>query len=191
MVTFLCTAPAGRALLALHADHEVKALLGDDYKQVTQSTVHSAPGLLRALARIRTQGFAWESNESIEGVSSVAIAIDTVLGPYAICIVAPTARAVERRELYVDRALRLKETLQAEIDEAPLAPEQAPEARLFASSQERALKSISVCRRVVCPVSAKSPSARLRSLMASGQETDPGIYSSTKLIFTLNLDKLV
>ncbi|EKS70301.1 MULTISPECIES: IclR family transcriptional regulator [Burkholderiaceae] len=105
----------GRALLALHTDLDVKALLGDDYKQVTQSTVHSASGLLRALARIRAQGYAWESNESIEGVSSVAIAIDTVLGPYAICIVAPTARAVEQRELYADRALRLKEILQAEI----------------------------------------------------------------------------
>ncbi|WP_309491348.1 IclR family transcriptional regulator [Trinickia mobilis] len=105
----------GRALLALHTDQQVKAILGDNYKQATPSTVHSATGLLRTLARIRTQGFAWESEESIEGVSSLAIAIDTVLGRYAICVVAPTARAISRRDLYAERALRLKEILKAEI----------------------------------------------------------------------------
>jgi DNA-binding IclR family transcriptional regulator len=105
----------GRALLAMHTDQQVKALLGDTYERVTPHTLHSPTGLLRALARARTQGFAWESDETVEGISSLAIAIDTVLGRYAVSIVAPSARATSMRELYAERALRLKEMLQSEL----------------------------------------------------------------------------
>lgn len=111
----LYSTSGGRALLALHTDQQVRTLLGDTYQQMTPRTINSAAGLIRELGRIRKQGFAWESEESVAGVSSLAIAVDTVLGRYAVSIVAPTARATSARELYADRALRLKEVLQNEI----------------------------------------------------------------------------
>ncbi|MFM0700666.1 IclR family transcriptional regulator [Paraburkholderia sediminicola] len=105
----------GRALLALLSDKDVRALVGEDYERVTEHTVRSAAALLRELRTIRSTGYAWESNETSEGISSVSVAIDTILGRYAISVVLPTARLKAKRQAIVQLSMNLKEALNSEI----------------------------------------------------------------------------
>ncbi|HGF4014338.1 IclR family transcriptional regulator [Burkholderia cenocepacia] len=118
----------GRALLAMHSDSEVKALLGQHYKRLTDRTVHSITELLAIVEETRKRGYAWESDETVHGVSSLAFAIDTILGRYAVSIVLPTARAAEKRARVAECALRTKEALAAEIGRAsnPIEPGDSP-----------------------------------------------------------------
>ncbi len=106
---------AGRALLALDNDENVLALLGNVYAGVTQKTLRSADDLLRELAVIRVHGYAQEFEETEVGVSSVAIAVDSVLGRYAVAVVVPSGRLSGRQDLIFERILSLKTALQAEI----------------------------------------------------------------------------
>ncbi|MEM5316196.1 IclR family transcriptional regulator [Paraburkholderia sp. JHI869] len=110
----------GRALLALCTDAEVISLVGRDYEKVTDVTVDGSFHLMRILSGVREHGYAWESEESVMGVSSLAVAVETVFGRYAIAIVAPTARALHGKHRLVRHALKLKEDLVAEIGQGPL-----------------------------------------------------------------------
>lgn len=111
----LYSTSGGRALLALCTDAEVISLLGKDYEKVTEATVEGSFHLMRILSDTRERGYGWESEESVAGISSLAVAIETVFGRYAIAIVAPTARALPAKHRLARHALRLKEDLHTEL----------------------------------------------------------------------------
>ena len=105
----------GRALLSLQTDDSVRALLGTAYKRATPSSLHTYAELTRELERIRECGYALESDETFDGVSSVAFAIDTVLGHYSVSIVLPTARVDLKRDRLIEQALRMKKVLATQL----------------------------------------------------------------------------
>lgn len=82
----------GRALLALSSDHEVRQLIGDEFEPVTGRTVRDMETLLTRLAEVRRLGVAVEHGETLEGISSMGIAIDTLLGRYSVSLLVPTER---------------------------------------------------------------------------------------------------
>lgn len=111
----LYSTSGGRALLALYSDDDVKALLGSPYPKLTSKTIHTFAELARAMERIRATNYEWEEEETDVGVSSVSVAIDSVLGRYAISIVLPAARVLEKREMLIANLLELKGRIQVEI----------------------------------------------------------------------------
>lgn len=104
---------AGRALLALDKDEEVKALF------VAQSAVQQeevvSQTLLDQLDGIRKSGISSDQGEHIEGITTTAVALDTVLGRFAISMPIPTFRFERRRDLYIEELLRCKEGVFREI----------------------------------------------------------------------------
>ncbi|WP_321952156.1 IclR family transcriptional regulator [Paraburkholderia bannensis] len=111
----LYSTSGGRALLALHSDADIKTLLGSRYPKLTDKTIHTFAELAHAVERIRATGYEWEEEETNVGVSSLSVALDSVLGRYAISIVLPAARVNEKREMLATRLLELKNTIQTEI----------------------------------------------------------------------------
>lgn len=109
-----CTS-GGRALLALHTGLIDEALLGASLEKMTEATVTDVAELTRIVAETREAGFGWESEESIVGVSSMAVAIDTVHGQYAVAVVAPTSRALPLKHEMAERLLELKADLRVEL----------------------------------------------------------------------------
>ena len=104
---------AGRALLALDKDEEVKALF------VAQSAIQQeevvSQTLLDQLDGIRKSGISSDHGEHIEGITTTAVALDTVLGRFAISMPIPTFRFERSRDLYIEELLRCKEGVLKEI----------------------------------------------------------------------------
>ena len=91
----------GKAMLAAMTDDQVRALYPREaLPAVTGRTMTRRSDLLAELARIRARGYARNSEESEEGVSSIGIAIvhpvRGVLG--AITIAVPLSRMTEEKE---------------------------------------------------------------------------------------------
>ncbi len=107
--------PAGTRI-ALHCSSMGKCLLafGDDslddleLRQVTPTTIATRPALRSELDRIRTAGFATDSEESIAGVSCVGAPILNSAGDAvaAIAIQAPTVRMTKERQEHLGRRAR-------------------------------------------------------------------------------------
>lgn len=111
----LYSTSGGRALLSLSSDSDAMALVGTTFERITPHTVRSASALAAILQQARTLGYATESNETELGISSVAIALDTVLGRYSISVVIPSDRFAARRDMVIERLLVMKRTLHNEI----------------------------------------------------------------------------
>jgi DNA-binding IclR family transcriptional regulator len=108
----------GKALLALNPDEEVLELMGDTYERVTPRTLHSATALTKELRKVRSAGYAYQEDETEPGISSIAVAIDTILGRYAVSVVVPSARFGVKREMLAAQLLKCQEALLSEIGKA-------------------------------------------------------------------------
>ncbi|WP_313009282.1 IclR family transcriptional regulator [Stutzerimonas nitrititolerans] len=115
---------AGRALLALENDQTVQALLSTD----TSSTV-KLKALLAQLSSIRSTGFACDGGELMEGITTSAVAINTVLGRIAISMPIPTVRFDKHRDRYLRELLRCKAGLVKEVGLNPTCSKQVDSAR--------------------------------------------------------------
>ncbi|ASW04344.1 MULTISPECIES: IclR family transcriptional regulator [Burkholderiaceae] len=105
----------GKALLALESDRHVTELMGRTFERLTLRTVHSRSALLRELGSIRSAGVAYDEDETEVGIASVAMAVDTILGKYAVSVVLPTARLPAQRERIVASLQRCKDAMNSEI----------------------------------------------------------------------------
>ncbi len=83
---------AGRALLALKTDQEIRTLVGETFEPMTRYTVRDIDSLLAKIAVIRQSGFSTENGETVEGISTMAVTLDTFLGLYTISLLAPSTR---------------------------------------------------------------------------------------------------
>ena len=94
----------GRALLSLKTDEEIRALVGDVLEPATEHTVRTLDSLLEKIADVRESGISMENGETVDGVSTLAVAIDTILGRYSVSVLFPTPRR-EAKEAQIREAL--------------------------------------------------------------------------------------
>ena len=90
----------GKALLArLDPTRSGELYPGDRLPQTTDRSIDSFPTLVKALDRVRRQGYAVNLEESETGVGSIAVAIDDDLGRTiaAVSCAAPVSRLSRRR----------------------------------------------------------------------------------------------
>ncbi|MCK9800338.1 IclR family transcriptional regulator [Pseudomonas sp. MAFF 302030] len=104
---------AGRALLALDQDEDVKALFATESATKQKTTVSQT--LLNQLDDIRKAGVSSDHGELIEGITTTAVALDTVLGRFAISMPIPTLRFEKNRDEYIEELLICKAGLLKEI----------------------------------------------------------------------------
>lgn len=93
----------GKAMLARMSDAEVIAWLGGELPPRTRNS-KNLEQLLVELEETRRSGFAYDNEEYTEGISAVAVALDTYRGVCALTVIAPTSRLREKRKDY-ERAL--------------------------------------------------------------------------------------
>lgn len=87
------TLACGKALLAALSNADVERLLGPAPLPTTARGTTSLPALLTELADVRRTGFAYDREESSEGICAIAAAITAARGPhYAVSVVVPTQR---------------------------------------------------------------------------------------------------
>jgi len=116
----LYSTSGGRALLALDTDEAARVLVGEAYQAMTEHTVRDFPALLAHLTDIRRTGLAFDRGETLEGVSTMAVAIDTILGRFSISLLVPTARFNRYEDLYRQEILKCKLGLVDEIGKVAL-----------------------------------------------------------------------
>ena len=104
---------AGRALLALDQDEDVKALFAAE--SATKENTSEFQTLFNQLADIRKAGVSSDHGELIEGITTTAVALDTVLGRFAISMPIPTLRFEKNRDAYIEELLVCKAGLLKEI----------------------------------------------------------------------------
>lgn len=90
---------SGKALLARMSDDKVLECLGTDLPPRTRYS-KSVAELKAELAEIRHSGFAYEHEEYTEGICAVATSIGTYRGTYALTILAPTSRMLQKQESF-------------------------------------------------------------------------------------------
>ncbi|AXF76984.1 IclR family transcriptional regulator [Erwinia tracheiphila] len=116
----LCSTSGGKALLALESDRQVKALVGNDFDAITDSMVKSFSELLEHLEQIRRTGVSYGRGETLEGISTMAVAIDTILGRYSVSLLVPSGRFQQHEARYRTEILKCKDALVNEIGKASI-----------------------------------------------------------------------
>jgi len=111
----LYSTSGGRALLALESDDDVRVMVGEAYKELTEMTVKTLPQLLELIAEVRNSGLAIDRGETLEGISTMAVAIDTLFGRFSISLLVPTARFHKQEAHYRAEIIKCKEALIREI----------------------------------------------------------------------------
>ncbi len=111
----LYSTSGGRALLALESDEDVREWVGDAYASMTENTVKTLAELLKNLTEVRKTGISYDRGETLEGISTMAVAIDTVLGRFSISLLVPGARFRKQGALYRREILKCKEAMSREI----------------------------------------------------------------------------
>ncbi|MNZ75521.1 HTH-type transcriptional regulator SrpS [compost metagenome] len=109
---------SGKALLAELSEEAINALLPDPLPVFTPMTL-AREALLEQLREIKACGIAVDLGEYIEGLCSFAVLLDTYLGHYAIAIVAPSPRAMPRREAFQQALLACKQNIERAIGRTP------------------------------------------------------------------------
>lgn len=104
---------AGRALLALDSNEEVCRLIGDA-ADPSDKPPH-LPGILRQLDLVREYGYAFDGGEIMEGITTMAVAIDSLLGRFAVSCPVPTIRFDKYQQRYLDELVKCKTGLLKDI----------------------------------------------------------------------------
>ena len=82
---------------------------------ITEKTIKTLPELLRQLKEIRQCGISFDRGETLEGISTMGVALDTLLGRFAVSLLVPAARFHKNEALYRDEILRCKEAMMRKI----------------------------------------------------------------------------
>lgn len=104
----------GKVLLASMPQAEADALLKGPLHKTTAKTL-SVPALKEQLAQVRANGFAVDVNEYEPGAASVAVALNTYLGSFAIAIVVPSSRFEGRLDEFKVALQEAKKNVEARI----------------------------------------------------------------------------
>ncbi|WP_407364377.1 helix-turn-helix domain-containing protein (plasmid) [Pseudomonas luteola] len=101
----LCTSSAGRALLALESNDNVCQLLQQSSENCVDINIER---LLCQLDEIREKGFSLDHGEIMEGITTLAIALDTIFGRFAISIPVPSFRFEAQEKEYLEHLLEFQ-----------------------------------------------------------------------------------
>ncbi|MCK9504642.1 MAG: IclR family transcriptional regulator [Porticoccaceae bacterium] len=107
------TAP-GKALLANMELEEVMQLLPSPLPRETVNTL-TLDELLQDLEKIRRTGIAADYEEQTLGVCAFAVAINTYMGIFAVGIVLPVSRLIDRTQAICDALLGCKNNIEVRI----------------------------------------------------------------------------
>ena len=111
----LYSTSGGRALLALESDEDVQLLVGDAWQELTDKTVKTLPQLMALIAEVRSSGLAIDRGETLEGITTLAVAIDTLFGRFSISLLVPGARFAQHEARYRKESITWKGALLREI----------------------------------------------------------------------------
>lgn len=111
----LYSTSGGRALLALESDEDVRTLVGNAWRELTDKTVKTQAALLEMLREVRETSISYDRGETLEGVSTMAFALDTLFGRFAVSLLVPTARFKKHESRYREEMLQCKQALIREI----------------------------------------------------------------------------
>ena len=111
----LYSTSGGRALLALESDEDVRVMVGEAYRELTEMTVKTLPQLLERIAEVRETGISYDRGETLEGISTMAVALDTLFGRFSVSLLVPTARFLKHEACYREEILKCKDALVREI----------------------------------------------------------------------------
>lgn len=111
----LYSTSGGRALLALERDEDIELLVGAAWKELTDQTVKTLPELMQRVEEVRSSGISYDRGETLEGISTMAVALDTLFGRFSVSLLVPTARFQKQEAFYRVEMLKCKEALAGEI----------------------------------------------------------------------------
>ena len=116
----LYSTSGGRALLSLDSDDVARVRVGEDFLAMTDLTVRNFSALLAHLTEIRRTGLAYDRGETMEGISTMSVAIDTILGRFSISLLVPAQRFQKNEERFRQEILKCKLGLIDEIGKVEL-----------------------------------------------------------------------
>jgi len=111
----LYSTSGGRALLALECDEDVRVIVGEAWRELTDKTVKTLPQLMALIHEVPKTGISYDRGETLEGISTMAVALDTLFGRFSVSLLVPTARFQKNEEAYREEMLKCKEALIREI----------------------------------------------------------------------------
>lgn len=111
----LYSTSGGRVLLAMESDEDVRILVGEAYEDLTGMTVKTLPQLLELITDVRAKGLAIDLGETLEGVCTIAVALDTLFGRFSISLLVPAPRFHKHETFYRQELMQCKEAIVNEI----------------------------------------------------------------------------
>lgn len=90
-------------------------MVGEAWRELTDKTVKTLPQLLTLINEVRKTGISYDRGETLEGISTMAVALDTLFGRFSVSLLVPTARFQKNEEAYREEMLKCKEALIREI----------------------------------------------------------------------------
>ena len=108
------TTSVGKAMLATMTDEKVRTLLTETLPAHERTKARMA-ALMEDIQDIRKSGVAEDYEDYASDLASLAIALETYLGTYAVAIVAPVTRARARRKDYEEPLLAFKSRVEGKI----------------------------------------------------------------------------
>ncbi|QIW10022.1 IclR family transcriptional regulator [Francisella sp. LA112445] len=100
------TAP-GRALLSLYTDDQIIELLGEE--------IADNKNLFARIAKIRVYGVEYDHSKTMEGIVSIATAINTFLGSFGISILVPQHRFADNKNFYIEELEKVKNIILSDV----------------------------------------------------------------------------
>ncbi|AMX19469.1 MULTISPECIES: IclR family transcriptional regulator [Acinetobacter] len=108
---------AGLALLSLESDEQIIEILKSETVQ-DYSSEYPKPNILALLEKIhliQDKGFAISDDISLEGIMTIAIAIKSIVGNFAISLPVPTVRFQKNCDQYSEQLLQYKQRIEMEL----------------------------------------------------------------------------
>jgi DNA-binding IclR family transcriptional regulator len=104
---------AGKALLAGMQDSQIRVVLPSFFIESDDMACQKA--FAEQIRKIRTEGIACDDGEHVQGVSALAVLLNTYFGQYSISVLAPSERAKQHANLYRSALLSTKELIESKI----------------------------------------------------------------------------
>jgi DNA-binding IclR family transcriptional regulator len=111
------TTAVGKALLSQLPDASVEKFLENRMQPMTPRSVRSVPQLISQLHEIRRNGIAYDEEEHIEGICTIAVPLMTLMGigPYAVAIAAPQPRYQSKLVLLEKEIMKCRDGIETAL----------------------------------------------------------------------------
>lgn len=111
----LYSTSAGRVLLSLQNDEEVRALFDEEFSPPAGFSIQTLSSLTEKLNEIRKNGISYDFGEMIEGVNTIAIGLDTHIGRFSVSMLLPVGRYERKHAFCVESLMEFRNRLMNEM----------------------------------------------------------------------------